>query len=616
MSMENVASLAVLVLVAGVGAQWIAWRTRFPAIVLLAAVGLVLGPVTGVIAGGKELAEATEPMVTLCVAIILFEGGLNLQRAELRVAATGVKRLVYVGGPLAWIIGSATAHFVGGLSWPVSLVFGAILVVTGPTVIIPLLRQAGLNRRTASYLKWEGIINDPIGVLLAVLVFQFFAATEQSEGWSQVLGSLAAAVASAVFLGGMAGWLIAKAFLKGAVPEFLKSPVLLTLVLVMYLTCNMVSDEAGLLAVTIMGIVVGNMNLPGLQDMKRFKEYITVILVSVVFVLLTAGMDPETISLVDPRGLALIAAVLFFVRPVSVMLATTGANMDIRDRILLAWIAPRGIVAAATAGVIGAAMTHRGFAGAEALVPLVFGVIFATVLMHGLSISWLSNRLGLSSQTRDSVLIVGASAWSVELAATLKQLGVKVLLADRTWHKLKSARLAGIPIFYGEILSDFADESVELAHLRTVLAATDNTAYNALVCTAMAPEIGRDRVFQLAMETQDEDDPRKVGMGHRGKVAFSEDAGYANLWRHLLEDWVFTKTRVTDEYTYSDLLGELDALAIPIMLLRHDGTARFISPQQEVEPEEGDRLVTFGPPRDEVPDVGPRPLAGPVDGSV
>jgi NhaP-type Na+/H+ or K+/H+ antiporter len=611
--MESVASLAVLVLVAGIGAQWIAWRTRFPAIVLLAAVGLVLGPVTGVFPSGKELAEATEPLVKLCVAIILFEGGLNLQRAELRVAATGVKRLVYVGVPLAWMIGSSTAHFVGGLSWPVSLVFGAILVVTGPTVIIPLLRQAGLNRRTASYLKWEGIINDPIGVLLAVLVFQFFAATEQSNGWVQVLESLTGAVASAIFLGGLAGWLIAKVFLKGAVPEFLKSPVLLTLVLVMYLTGNTISDEAGLLAVTTMGIVVGNMNLPGLQDMKRFKEYITVILVSVVFVLLTAGMDPETISLVDARGLALIAAVLFFVRPASVMLATMGAGMDIRDRILLSWIAPRGIVAAATAGVIGAAMANLGFEGAEALVPLVFGVIFATVLLHGLSISWLSNRLGLSSQTRDNVLIVGASAWSVELAATLQELGVKVLLADRSWHKLKAARLAGIPIFYGEILSDFAEESVELAHLRTVLAATDNTAYNALVCTAMAPEIGRDRVFQLAMEAQDEDDPRKVRVGHRGKVAFSKDAGYAELYRHLLEDWTFSKTRLTREYTYSDLLGDLDALAIPIMLLRQDGTARFISPQQEVEPEAGDRLVTFGPLRERELDEGPEPLASLAD---
>ncbi len=476
--------------------------------------------------------------------------------------------------------------------------FGAILVVTGPTVIIPLLRQAGLNRRTASYLKWEGIINDPIGVLLAVLVFQFFAATEQSEGWLQVIESLSISVAAAAIIGGLAGWLIAKSYLKGAVPEFLKSPVLLTLVLVVYLSCNLVHDEAGLLAVTIMGIVVGNMNLPGLQDMKRFKEYITVMLVSVVFVLLTAAMEPETIGLVDARGLALIAAVLFLVRPLTVMLATIGAGMDIRDRILLAWIAPRGIVAAATAGVIGTAMANRGFAGAEALVPLVFGVIFATVLLHGLSIGWLSNRLGLSSHSRDSVLIVGASAWSVELARTLQALEVKVLLADRTWSKLRPARLAGIPVFYGEILSDFADESVELAHLRTVLAATENVAYNALVCTAMAPEIGRDRVFQLAMDKAEDDDPRRVGVGLRGKPAFADEARYEYLWKRLLEDWTFSKTRVTDEYTYSDLLGELDANAIPIMLLTPDGIARFISPQQELEPVVGDRLITFGPPRD------------------
>jgi NhaP-type Na+/H+ or K+/H+ antiporter len=265
-----------MILVVGVGAQWLAWRVRMPAIVLLTGGGLLIGPIAGLVPGGPDMQHAIEPFVSLCVAVILFEGGLSLQRSELREAARGVRRLVYVGGPLSWLLGSVAAHQIMGLSWPVALVFGAIMVVTGPTVIMPLLRQAGLNRRVSSYLKWEGIVNDPIGALLAVLTFQFFVFAGEGQGWAAVVQGLASAIAVAAGLGWAMGWLVGRAFQRGLVPEYLKSPVMLTLVLLVYVLSNGVQDEAGLLTVTIMGIVVGNMSLPGLQDMKRFKEYITV----------------------------------------------------------------------------------------------------------------------------------------------------------------------------------------------------------------------------------------------------------------------------------------------------------------------------------------------------
>ena len=586
-----------MILAVGVGAQWLAWRIRLPAIILLAAAGLLVGPGLGLVPHGPAISHTVEPVVALCVAVILFEGGLSLQKSELRVAARGVRRLVYLGAPLAWLLGSFAAHEIAGLSWPVALVFGAIMVVTGPTVIMPLLRQAGLNRRISSYLKWEGIVNDPIGALLAVLTFQFFVFAGEGEGWATVAEGLVSAMAVAAGLGGLMGWLTGKAFQRGMVPEYLKSPVMLTLVLVVYVISNLAQEEAGLLAVTTMGIVVGNMNLPGLQDMKRFKEYITVMLVSVVFVILTATMDPDVVRAVNWSSVALIATIMFLVRPAAVMLATIGAGMEIQERLLLAWIAPRGIVAAATAGVMAPALAQHSFAGADSLLPLVFGVIFATVVAHGLTIGWLGRRLGLASPTRDSILIVGASPWTVELGRVLKELDVKVLIADNSWHKLRPARLAGLKVFYGEILSEFADESVELGHVDALLAATDNDAYNALVCTALAPDIGRNRVFQLPMGPGEDDDPKGVAAGLKGRIAFGDDAEYERLWRLHVDGWTFTRTRLTDSYGYSDYLEDADAGAIQIARVRPDSRTQFLSPAGEAEPEIGDVLIGFSPPR-------------------
>lgn len=597
---HGAAVIIVGLLALGVAAQWVAWRTRIPAIVLLSLAGLIAGPLTP----GRFLdpamvtGEVAQVFVKLGVAVILFEGGLSLERAELKVAAVGVRRLVYLGAPLAWLTCSLAAHFVGGLGWPVALVFGAIMVVTGPTVIMPLLRQAALNRRTASYLKWEGIVNDPIGALLAVLVFQFFVFSATGIPPERVILDLFVAVIAAGVLGAGVGWLTGKAFLAGLVPEFLKSPVMLTLVMIIYEISNTIQAEAGLLAVTVMGIVIGNMNLPGLEDMRRFKEYITVVLVSLVFVVLTAGLQPGSFSELEWRGVLLVLVVMFVARPVTVWLATLGAGIDWRDRLLLGWIAPRGIVAAATAGVMGPGLVSAGYAEGDRLLPLVFAVIFATVIAHGFSLGWLSRRLGLSSPTRDGVLLVGASPWTVDFGRTLDALGAKVIVADRSWHALRAARLAGLKVFYGEILSEFAEESVEVAHVQTVLAATGNDAYNALVCTALAPEIGRDRVFQLPMGEEKEADPRAVSGGLKGRVAFDAGAEYEYLWERAVEGWEFSRTKLSDSYNYSDFLGDLPSKALQLAVVRDEGSrVILLGAGSEMEPEAGDVLVYFAPPR-------------------
>ena len=597
MSEQHLVFAIVTVTGLGVAAQWLAWRMKLPAIVLLAAAGLAIGPGLGLVDPSADFGDFLRPFVSLCVAIILFEGGLSLQLSELKQARSGVRRLVYAGVPLAWGFSSACAHYIGGLDWPVSLVFGAIMVVTGPTVIMPLLRQAALNRRTASYLKWEAIVNDPIGALLAVLVFQFFIYHGEGSGWGSIIQGLGLAIICSLVFGGLGGWGIARVFQRGLVPPYLKSPVMLGLVLVVYVVSNVIQHEAGLLTVTVMGIVVGNMNLPSIGDMKRFKEYITIMLVSVVFVSLTADLEISSMASIGWRGVALILAILFIARPASIMLATVGAGMELRERALLSWIAPRGIVAAATAGLMGPRLVDAGYS-AETLLPLVFAVIFATVFSHGLSLNWLANKLGLASRHRDSVLLVGASPWTIELAQALRSIKVNVLVADTSWHALRPARLAGIPVFYGEILSEFAEESVEIAHVRTVLAATSNDAYNALVCTAIAPEIGNDRVLQLSMGEDYEEDPQALSRPRRGQVAFDLGADFEKLWRLYVRGWRFFKTRLSANYAYQNFLDDRPEDALEILALHADGKVEFRSADAAVTAAAGDTIVYFAKPRE------------------
>ena len=360
--MQHITETLALVGVCGLTAQWLGWRLRIPAIVLLTLCGLIVGPVLGIVRPSAALGDAFQPLIKLGVAAILFEGGLTLRLSELRNAAAGVNRLITVAVILSMGFGSAAAHWIGGLSWPVAVVFGAIVVVTGPTVILPLLRQSRLRKRPASYLKWEGIVNDPTGALLAVVAFEYFVSAGQAS-ISHSLLELAAGLAVAGALGGIGGWLLGRSYLAGLVPEYLKGPMALAAALGIYALSNLVLEEAGLVAATVMGLVLGNMGLPSINEIRRFKEYTAVLLVSGIFLLLTADLDPEIMLRLDWRSVALLGAILFLVRPLAVGLSTIGAQMSWQERVLVGWIAPRGVVAAAVAGVFGPALAARGYAG-------------------------------------------------------------------------------------------------------------------------------------------------------------------------------------------------------------------------------------------------------------
>lgn len=587
--------LVVVIACIGVFSQWLAWRFRVPAIVILTAAGLALGPFLGVLNPSEDFGSILRPFVQLSVAVILFDGGLNLRLHELKSAGVGVRRLVTIGPALAFALGSAAAHFIGGLSWPVAMVFGAITIVTGPTVIMPLLRHARLRPRTASILKWEGIVNDPVGALLAVVLFEFFTLSHGGvSGWSLVTSMIETIIIAGLF-GGLVGYLLGRAYPLGYVPEYLKGPIMLAAVMFVYAGANILHEEAGLVSATALGLVMGNMNLPSIEELRRFKEYITVILVSGLFIVLTADLDLRLLVQMDWRNWALLATLIVFVRPLVVFASTIGAGLDREDRVLVGWIAPRGIVAAAVAGTFSTRLIEAGYADAVILLPLVFALILLTVTLHGFSIAHLAAHLGIAAKKQNGIVIVGASPWSIDLAKNLIDLDIPIRLVDSSWHRLRPARLAGIPIYFGQVVSASADESLDLSSMGYLLAASDNDAYNALVCTRFANEFGRSQVFQIPMPASEQHETKGLVSGLRGQSAFQSDALYEELLRRYFQGWRFQRTRFTDTYTMDNYLENANGELFAALLVKPSGALKlgFI----DGRPESGDTLINFGPER-------------------
>lgn len=529
------------------------------------------------------------PAIGMAVAIIVFEGGLNLNLRELRSAGSGIVRLVAVALPLNWLMGTLAGHWVAGLSWPVAILVGAILVVTGPTVIMPLLRQAKLEPRAAAFLRWEAIVNDPIGATLTLLVLSYLTLSTTMTGsaaiihlaWHTLLGAgLAAALGLVVPFG------IRTLFARDLAPEYLKTPILLAGALGVYAAGEAIQPETGLVGATLFGVVLANIDVTGLQELRRFKESLTVFLVSGLFILLTANIDRTTVAMLSwPIALATLM-ILFVVRPLAIWLATIGARANWRERLLVGWIGPRGVVAAAIAGVAGERLAKAGYPDARLVLPLVFAVIASTVLLHGLSLAPLARRLNLASGGRGGLLIVGASRWTVRLAEVLHGAGVPVLLVDRSALALRAAKLAGLSTLRVEVLSVIGEEVVDLRDVEQVLAATPDDAYNALVCTRFAPELGRERVHQLA--TEGAGTRYEASKEWRGKIVVGESMTFLRL-AELMEAGA---SLVVESYRDEDGLPlSADEDGWPIALVRHSGELAFLGAEHAAVPAAGDLIL-------------------------
>ncbi|RED13808.1 cation:proton antiporter [Pontivivens insulae] len=534
----------------GIGSQWLAWRFQLPAIVLMLAAGLIAGPALGILDPKATFGDLFKPIVAVAVAVILFEGGLTLNFRSLRDAGPAVMRLVVVGAPLGWIASTLAVHFGAGLSWETSLVFGGIMIVTGPTVIAPLLRQARLAARPASILKWESIVNDPIGALAAVLAYELIVALNTTTTFAQAAWHFGSGLAVASVLGYVGGAAIAWAFARGKVPEYMKVPVLFGSVLLIYAASDYVLHESGLLAVTVMGIYLANAHLPSLTEIRRFKEHATVILVSGVFVLLAASLTMADFANLSWRTVFFVLSVVLLARPLTVFIALIGTGLPFREKLMVAWIGPRGIVLVAVSGLFGTQLAELGIEDGQGLTAISFALVAGTVILHGFSMAPLAKLLGLTSANTPGLLIVGGSRWATNLAAVLEKAEVPVLIADRNWFRLRTARSSGIDVFHGEILSEVAEHTLDLNKFGLILAATDNDAYNALIGTDLGPEFGRNQVFQVGRHDEMEGKTAlPVTLGGR---PFGPGTSYSDLSEAVTQGASFRLTRLTEAYDLSD----------------------------------------------------------------
>jgi NhaP-type Na+/H+ or K+/H+ antiporter len=551
-------------------------------------IGALLGPVGGFIKPSEALGGVMRPAIGMAVAIIVFEGGLNLNLRELRSAGSGVLRLVAVALPLNWVLGTLATHWLAGLSWPVAILVGAILVVTGPTVIMPLLRQARLEPRSAAFLKWEAIVNDPIGATLTLLVLSYLTLVTTMSGSDAVLHlawrtALGAVIAAALGLALPYG--IRTLFRRDLAPEYLKTPILLGGALAVYAAGEAVQPETGLVGATLFGVVLANIDVTGLQELKRFKESLTIFLVSGLFILLTANIDRETVAMLSWPIAVTTLAILFVARPLAIGLATLGAKVSWKERLLVGWIGPRGVVAAAIAGVAGERLSAAGYSDAKLVLPLVFAVIASTVILHGLSLAPIARWLGLASGGRGGLLIVGASSWSIALGEALRSAGMPVIVVDRSAPALKAARLVGLQTLRMEVLSTIGEEVIDLREFEHLIAATPDDAYNALVCTRFASELGRERVFQIAPEESNA--RHATSREWRGKIAVADDMTHQRLAQIMSDGAAF----VVEPVAEGGMPREIAEASWSVAVLGTGGSFTICGPEQEVAPVEGDLLV-------------------------
>lgn len=589
---EHIVHELALILVLGVAAQWISWRVKAPSILLLLIIGFFTGPVLGWIHPDALLGKALTPIISLSVAVILFEGGLGLRFSQLRKVGGALGSLIIIGGLVTWAGAAAGAHYLLGFSLQMSVLLGAILMVSGPTVIEPLLRHVRPGRRVASILKWEGILIDPAGAVLAVLVYEAIVSGGFRAGWMTAAAGLLKTVLSGGVFGILGATVLILLLKRRWAPYFLHSPLTLMGVLSVYVLCNHIQPESGLLGVTVMAIALANQRLVAVRHIVEFKENLRVLLLSVLFILLAARIELNAIKNMSWPELAYLALLILIIRPLSVAVSTPTSGLSWRERAMLAWVYPRGIVCAAVASIFSLRLVEQGYDNAARLVPIAFCVIIGTVIVYGITASTAARTLGVAQTPPQGVLFAGADNWVRSLAGLLKEKGLAVLLIDTNPINIRKARMMGLPTHLGSVLSEDILHDLDLDGVGYLLAVTPNDEANALAGMHFAEVFDRAHIFQLVPDRTSETE-EEAARHLRGRYLFDKSATYSELQRRVVQGAEIRATPISGEFSLDDYLDRHGSGALPLMVLSRAGRLSVLVAGAPVEAVAGDTLISL-----------------------
>jgi len=599
------------IIILGIIAQWVAWRLKLPAILPLILIGLLVGPFSTLFSddGTKWIepiwngvegffpGESLYYFVSLAISIILFEGGLTLKRSELRNIGPVITKLITLGSIVTFVGAGAATYFIFGLSLKISFLFSGLIIVTGPTVISPILRNIPLKKDVSSVLKWEGILIDPIGALVAVLVYEFISA----EGGGEFTVTALKEFGKIVLFGSTFGFSFAHALAfatkKHLIPHYLLNVATLSAVLGVFVMSDAFAHESGLLAVVVMGMVLGNINLPNLKELLYFKESLSVLLISILFILLSANINIEDLQLLYRWETAvLFLVVVFVIRPIGVFLSTNGSDLKMNERIFISWVGPRGIVAAGIASLFGSKLLLKGEPGAEYITPLVFMIVLGTVLLNATTARIFAKAIGVFLKKSDGILIVGASEVSRLIAKYLQKNDRHVVLLDSNGANVRMAKEAELDAIEANIYSDDVTDNVELSHIGYLMSLTGSSEVNNYAINRFRKQFGENGAFRL-ISKREMDDPNNIPK----EGLFSTTDDYINLIEVARKYPTIQEVSVNSQEEFKSITDVLlqEKEMIPLFIKEKDGYIDIISScMEEIDSKsfEGCKVVYLGKP--------------------
>jgi len=606
--MVEIASIFIL----GIFAQWIAWRFKVPAILPLILTGLAVGPFSSLfMEGGQKWLEPIYngekglfpgeklfQFVELAIGIILFEGGLTLKREEVKDVGSSILNLITLGSLITFVGGTLLVHFILELSWAISALFAALIIVTGPTVIAPILRNLPLKKNISSVLKWEGILIDPIGALAAVFVYEFIHLQIIGDDGHFTQHALIQFVQVALIgsaLGFLAAYSLTQFLKREWVPHYLLNVFTLAYVIAVFVLSMTIVPDSGLLTVVVMGLIMANMDVPHINEILYFKESISVLLISILFILLSANINIADLELLlDVKTLIVFLCVILLLRPLGVFISTRNSKLTIKEKLFISWVGPRGIVAAGIASLFGLKLTYEGYAGAEYITPLVFMIVLGTVLLNATTAGLFAKMFGVLIEKSSGILIIGANRAAILLAEYLDKIGRQVALVDSNSENIRRAKQAGLTAYEANIYNDEIRDNLELSEMGYLMALTGSSNVNAYAIRNFKDIFGENGAYRLISteELENAEDSLEDGL-------FSYTDDYINFNEVARDFPQFHEIEFEDKETCLNKLQVINDTrdCIPLFIKKEDSNLTIIpSNTDQLEIEEGDLLVYMGKP--------------------